>query len=142
MVLASKALAWALANWKQLLILVVITVAWLYVDHLRDTVKEQRLEIALLKKDLETCQNNNGTLKSAIADQNKSFKNLEEQTKNNEKKLSEAEKKANQVQAAYNSVVQKILNDPTPKGCEQTKEYLKNAAQELSNSWSSKRDKK
>lgn len=133
---------WILSNWKQVAVIVAALTLFLYVDHLRHEVKDLKLEIELQKKDLATCESNNKKLQGAIDEQNKSFKKLEDDTKVNEKKLTDAEVKAGKVQAAYNILVQKILTDPAPKGCEASTEYLKNAAKELSQSWSSKRDKK
>lgn len=133
---------WIIENWKQVVLIVAAVSLFLYVDHLRHEVKDLKLEIALQKKDLDICESNNKKLQVAIDEQNKSFKKLEDDTKTNQQKLTDAETKAGKVQTQYNTLVQKILTEPTPKGCDASRAYLEQAAKELSQSWSSKRDKK
>ena len=116
------------ASWKYLLVAIVVGGALWYVFDLRDTIRDQKVQIAQLESDKQTLLVNNQTLKDAISSTNVALLKLSEGIDETKQKFGELQTSVTNRTTIINNKLQQITAEPAPSSCTDTIQYLIDAA--------------
>jgi len=126
-----KLLELALTHWKPILIILALGAVWWVWDDMKDTIEEQKTEIAELTQRLNVCKDNQQVLENAISKQNETIDRAKEAGIRAEQRIAELRGRISSLTQEHQTEIDRILNEARPETCEESIEYLIDASGEL-----------
>lgn len=121
--------------WKQLLVLAVMVVIYLYWQDRTTTIHEQQDEIVQLKADkatlVEQLISQKAEFKRTVDEQNTQIEGFVKKSEEQQKQIADAQKRRSDVVATYEKTIDSILHSSKPKTCQDSINYLVDGTKDL-----------
>lgn len=120
-----------LRYWKLLVVVAVLAGGYFYWQHLEHTIIEQRVEIAGLKSQLDTCLKQQDVLAKQLTDINTTVTKWNESYKAVNNSMTALQGRIDSQNAKITAGVSSILTGYKPKTCDEAIKYLIDAGKDV-----------
>ena len=122
------ALLFLKAWWKEIAIALIVGGGIWYVNHLQNTVDKQKQQLVVQAAQNKVLIENDQVLQNAINATNKSFEAIDKIDKNNKEQFAKLQTVVNSTNTTISKRLAAILVEKKPQNCDQTIQYLIDAA--------------